>query len=220
MTTLHNKITIVTAVEEPIKRAGIRSILSQAYDIEIIGEAQDWLEVQKMATELQPRIIILDWKMPGLRFAEIEKWTCGSCPKTRVLALTVHDRDADLAKMIEACVSGQITTNILETQLIEAIRRIANEEILFDKFQMVRAKQWRENVSKIVEQLTNRELEILDLLTQGRDNKSIANTLGIGSKTVAYHITNILSKLQVNSRQEAAIWALKHLSDNLDTFPS
>ena len=97
-----------------------------------------------------------------------------------------------------------------------AIRRAATGEILFDRGQLDRARQWREATGQKWERLTNRAREILGLLVQGFDNAHIARVLTVTSKTVAYHVTNILEKLEVSSRQEAVAWVHKYLPDNLE----
>jgi len=213
------KITLLLADDHPITRAGIRTTLAQASDLEIVGEAQNGIEVQQMVAKLRPRILLLDLRMPDLAPAQLEKWVRENYSETITLILTQHDRDTYLAKMMDAGVAGYLSKEASAKQLIDAIRRAAKGEILFDSVQLNRANQWREEVGEKIKQLTHREFEILKLLAKGMDNKAIARTLGISVKTTAYHITNILSKLQAQSRQEAAIWALKHLSDDLEQFP-
>ncbi len=210
------KITLLLADDDPLARAGIRSILSQAEDIEVAGEAQDGYEVQKLVAELRPRILLLDLKMPGPRPAELEKWVRENYPCTDTLVLTSHDRNAYLASMMDSGAAGYLSKGTSADQLINAIRRAAYGETLFDSAQISRADQWRKDVGDKLDQLTPQEKKVLDLLATGLDNKSIAASLDISAKTVAYHITHLLSKLNVNSRQEATIWALKHLSDDLE----
>jgi len=99
-------ITLVLADEHPVTRAGIRSILSVASDIQIVGEAHDGCEVEKLVEQLQPRILLLDLKMAGPGLFEIEKLVRVNCPETGILILTADDHDAYLSEMIDAGVSG------------------------------------------------------------------------------------------------------------------
>ena len=216
---MSEKITLLLADDHPTTLAGIRTLLARAHDIEIVGEAQNGIEVEQMVAELRPRILLLDLRMPNLAPAKLEEWVRKNYSETITLILTQHDRDTYLAKMMDAGASGDLSKEASAEQLIGAIRCAARGEFLFDIAQLTRAKQWREEVGEKLNQLTPRELEILKLLAKGMDNKAISNALEISTKTTAYHITNILSKLQVRSRQEATIWALKNLSDDLDIFP-
>jgi DNA-binding NarL/FixJ family response regulator len=210
------KITILLADDDPIMRAGLRSILSQAEDIEVSGEAQGGLEVQKMVAELRPNILLLDFIMPGPRPAGLGKWVHENYPCTNTLVLTAHDHDAYLVSMMDSGAAGYLCKGISVDLLINAIQRVAHGESVFDSSQISRATHWRIAVGEKLNKLTLQEKKVLELLATGLDNKSIATSLDISAKTVAYHITNLLSKLNVNSRQEATIWALKHLSDDLE----
>jgi two-component system response regulator NreC len=209
-------ITLVLADDHAVIRAGIRAILSKAPDLEIVGEAENGDQVQKLVAKLRPRILLLDLKMPGPHPAEIERWVRSNYPDTVTLVLTAHDRDSYLTKMIDAGASGLIDKNESGERLVGAIRRAASGEILFDKGQLDRARQWRASAGEKWESLTAREREILHLLVQGFDNARIAELLTVTSKTVAYHVTNILEKLEVSSRQEAVAWVHKYLPDSLE----
>ena len=118
--------------------------------------------------------------------------------------------------MMDSGAAGYLSKGESADQLISAIRRAAQGEIIFDDSQISRADDWRKEVGEKLNRLTPKEKRVLELLAQGLDSKSIADSLDISVKTVSYHITNLLSKLNVSSRQEATIWALKHLSDDLE----
>lgn len=209
-------ITVLLADDHPLARAGIRKLLIEANDLEIIGEAEDGFQVQELVAQLRPQVLLLDLKMPGPRPAELEKWVRENHPETVTLVLTSHDRDAYLSAMMEAGASGYMDKNIKSEQLISAIRRAVSGEILFDKAQQKRANQWQEDVGKKIELLTHQEHAILILLAQGMDNQTMAARLSIAEKTIAFHLKNIFTKLQVESRLQAALWAKDHLSDDLD----
>ena len=203
-------ITLLIADDHPALRAGLRVLFATAPDIQVIGEAQNSFEVQRLIAQLKPHILLLDLKMPGFSAAKLEKWVRLNYPETITLILTAHDRDAYLAGMIEAGAVGYINKRESADRLIDAIRHAATGEILFDETQLARVRNWREKVEDKWEHLTARERQVLALLARGADNKTIAQTLYITPKTVEYHITHILKKLALTSRQEAEAWALKH----------
>jgi DNA-binding NarL/FixJ family response regulator len=217
MTTRQKKtISLLLTDDDPIIRAGLRAVLTKATDIKIVGEAQNGFEAKEMVGRLHPQILLLDLKMPGLSAAELEKWVREHYPETITLVLTAHDRDAHLASMMEAGAAGYMSKGGSAESLIGAIRRAARGEILFDVEQFARARRWRENVSEKWTSLTGREREVLKLLAQGLDNKAIAKTLKITSKTAAFHVTHILEKLGIDSRQKAVAWLHAHLPDELE----
>lgn len=216
---LSNRITILLADDEPMAREWIRGLLAQADDMEIVGEAQNGFEVQELVPKLRPQILLLNLKMPGPRPYELEKCVRENYPKTITLALTAHDSDAYLAEIIDSDIAGYLLKNENADQFIGAIRRAARGEILFDQAQLARVTHWREEVTDKLNQLTRREREMLELLKNGLDNRAIAQSLDITIKTVMYHMTNLFRKLQVKNRLEAAIWAIKYLSDYSDISP-
>ncbi|HMB21356.1 MAG: response regulator, partial [Chloroflexota bacterium] len=189
-------ITILIADDHPIVRAGIRTILEAASDLRVIGEAEDGDAAQKLVAELQPRVLLLDLKMPGLSSAQVEKWVRSNFPDIVTLVLTAHDRDVYLSQMLEAGVSGYMDKNTRGEQLIAAIRRAVNGEMLFSGEQIQRALQWRRQEGTKWQRLTVREREVLQHLANGLDNAGISLRLNISQKTVAFHITNILKKLE------------------------
>lgn len=212
----NNKITVVLADDHPSIRAGIKELLHHADDIEVVGEANNAKEVFELVENLKPNVLLLDLMMPETRPAEIEKWVQQNHPQTVTLVLTSHDRDHYLAQMMDAGAVGYLDKKIEANQLIDSIRRAVHGEILFDNDQYARVKNWKEEVGNKITQLTNKEVEILRLLAEGKSNQEISIILDITIKTVSFHVSNILSKLEVKSRQEAVIWAVKNLSDNLE----
>lgn len=209
-------ITVLLADDYPATRAGIRAMLSKHPDIQVVGEAESGNDVEKLVDELCPQILLLDLVMPGPAPSELERRIREEHPEVITLVLTAHDRDAYLANMIDAGVSGYLHKTERAERLAEAIRRAAHGEILFDSEQLKRARDWREGAGKKWESLTRREREILRLLGQGFDNVAIGKKLVVSPKTVAFHVTNILSKLSAKSRHEAVAWLHKHLPDNLE----
>jgi NarL family two-component system response regulator LiaR len=206
-------ITLILADDHPVTRAGIRAILSEATDINIVGEAKDGFEAEKLVEQFNPRILLLDLKMPGPRPAEIEKRVRTHFPDTMTLILTAHDRDCYLTELIDAGVSGYLDKKEAGERLIEAIRRAAQGENIISNQQYSRAQKWRLEAGNKVESLTKREREVLKLMCQGLSNPTIAKTLHVSRRDIVFHVTNILGKLEVNTRQEAVAWLYKYFPD-------
>lgn len=211
---LNKTITILIADDESMARAGIRALLAQVDDFEVIGEAQDGFEVQELVPKLHPKILLLDYQMPGPGAYKLEKWVRENYPETTVLILTAHNRDAYLANMINSGVAGFLLKNENAEQLINAIRRATEGTVYFSDEQIARAQKWKQTVATRWESLSNREQEVLKCLVTGEDNKAIAKSLNISIKTAEFHMTNILKKLNLNSRDEAIVWMLKHQPDD------
>jgi DNA-binding NarL/FixJ family response regulator len=213
MTSTKKIISILIADDHPSTIQGVRSILEKASDMKIIGEVQDGNKIKPSVANLQPDILLLDLKMPNLSPAELEKWVRENYPNIVTLVLTAHDRDAYLSSMMEAGAAGYLNKKVQAGQLISSIRRAAHGEILFDKEQTKRAYRWRDEVKKKWDSLSKREREVLQLLTEGKDNTTIVNSLGITINTVEKHLKNIYSKLGVTCRTEAAVWWLEKGTD-------
>ncbi len=210
-------IRVLLADDHQTTRIGIRAILEKAPDFQVVGEAADGIEAQKLTEALHPDILLLDLRMPGPGPAEVARWVRTHCPETTTLVLTAHDRDDYLAAMIEADAGGFLTKEEADENLIGAIRRAARGEILFNREQQTRARHWREEVGERWASLTGREREVVMLIADGRDNKQIAEALTISRHTVETHIGNILGKLAVASRTEAAVWIWHHnLAEEMD----
>ena len=210
-------ITIVIADDHPVARAGIHNLLKSDTALVIIGEAENGVEAMELVKKLHPNVLLLDLRMPGPRPAEIEQFVRTNFPETVTLVLTAHDRDVYLAEMIEAGVSGYFSKSVRGEELIKAIHRAVDGEYLFTKEQKMRVKHWRESKSDKLEMLTKREREILSLMCNGLNNTSISKDLGITYRTTAFHVTNILKKLEVDSRQKAVAWAYENFGD--DFYP-
>ncbi|MDY7080259.1 MAG: response regulator transcription factor [Chloroflexota bacterium] len=203
-------IRVLLADDHPVTRAGIRAILEEASNIEVVGEAKDGVEAQQLVAELGPDILLLDLVMPGPRPSEVEKWVRTNYPETITLVLTAHDRDCYLAKMIEAGAAGFLTKEEAPQRLVEAIRCAARGDVLITGGQLARANHWREEVGARWESLTERERQVLQLLAEGLDNAAIAEALRVSVNTVRCHISHIYSKLGVADRAEAIVFVLRH----------
>ncbi len=209
-------ITLLLADDHPVTRQGIRHILETAADMHVVGEAEDGNMVKTLVASLHPRILLLDLKMPGTSPFEIEKWIREKYPETATLVLTAHDRDFYLSGMMDTGIAGFLSKEERAENLIAAIRRAAQGEVFFTTKQIDRAKKWRREAGEKWENLTVREREVLLLMEQGLSNRVIAKQLGVTLKTVAYHVSAILERLDVKSRTEAIAWHQKHFPKDLE----
>lgn len=209
-------ITILLADDHPVAREGVHRILANAPDIVVVGEAQSGRDVKELIAKLRPKVLLLDLKMPETSPVEVEKWVRENYPETVTLAFTAHHHVAYLASMMDAGIAGYLDKNETADDLIGAIRRAVRGEVLFTAEQIDKARKWRYEAGEKWEKLTEREREILLLIAQGRSNKTIAKNLGITLKTVAFHVSTILNRLNVESRSEAVAWLHKHFPDDLE----
>lgn len=207
-------ITIIIADDHPVTRAGIHNLLGSDPDLVIIGEAENGIEAQQLVERLHPNILLLDLKMPGPRPADIERYVRTNHPETITLVLTAHDRDVYLADMIDAGISGYFSKSMRGEELIKAIRRAVDGENLFTEAQKLRVKRWHEITNDKWKKLTEREKEVLSLMCHGLNNTVISKDLGITYRTTAFHVTNLLKKMEVDSRQQAIVWANENLKDD------
>jgi DNA-binding NarL/FixJ family response regulator len=206
-------ITILIADDHPGWIEGIRGLIHGVSDMRVIGEAQNGDEIKKKVAELQPDVLLLDLVMPNHKPAELERWVREHYPETATLVLTAHDRDAYLAGMMEAGAAGYLDKKLKGNDLLNAIRRAARGEYLYDEEQMKRAQGWREEVGRKWDSLSDREREVLQLLTEGDDNSGIADSLNISVNTVEKHLKNVFKKLDVTSRIEAVLWWVEKGTD-------
>ena len=208
-----NRISVLIIDDHPTLRAGIRAILEKAPDIFVVDETDNGEDAETLVNRLRPRIILLDLKMPDFSPVEFEKWVREHYPETVTLVLTAHDRDAYLASMMDAGVAGYLNKEIKEEQLINAIRCAASGENLYDEQQKKRAYDWREEVQRKWDNLSEREKQVLCLLADGASNKDISSKLRISPKTVDKHLEKIYQKLDVASRAQAVLWGIEHMGD-------
>jgi two-component system nitrate/nitrite response regulator NarL len=213
---MEQKITILLVDDHPLARQGVRTVLEQADDLEIVAEAGNGQEAIQLVASLQPDILLLDLKMPGMRAAEVEAWVREHHPATITLVLTAHDRDFYLAEMLAVGASGYLDKSQRGEQLIEAIRRAAAGENLFTEQQLGRVLRWRKEAGDKWQSLTERERETSKLLVQGLNDAALAKALDISPRTASFHVASLLKKLAVASRQEAVAWLIKHIPDVVD----
>jgi len=201
-------IRILIADDHMVVRQGLRMFLSLDPDLEIVGEAADGAEAVKKAHELKPDVVLMDLLMPVMDGITAIGAIRREMPDTEVLALTSVLEDASVVGAVKAGAIGYMLKDTHADELCRAIKAAAAGQVQLSP--QAAARLMREvRVPDSPETLTERETEVLRLLAQGQSNKEIASTLTIGEKTVKTHVSNILSKLGVQSRTQAALYAVR-----------
>ena len=206
MATSRTSIRVVLADDHEVTRQGIRTLLQAAPDIELVGAAADGWEAQALVTRLQPHVLLLDLIMPGVSPVEMVLWAAREHPETAVLVLTGHRRNYYLAQMLQAGVVGFVDKNERAAELLAAIRRAAQGQLVFTQTQQRCAKQWRAEVQAPWKSLTAREQEVLRWLGAGLSNREIGKRLHIAAKTVSKYVSAVFTTIGVTSRTQAALW--------------
>lgn len=211
------KIRVILADDEAVARSGIRTLLAQAEDIEVVGEAQDGFEVQVLVESRQAHVLLLDLKMPGpfTNPVDLQRWLHEQYPDLAVLPLTGHGRDALLAQLKEAGVAGYLEKSIGADALAGSIRRAAAGMVQFDPEQERKAQQWQERVGRKRDELSRREWEVAVWLGRNATSRGIAGQLGISQRTVESHIASILNKLGMKKQEELMAWVLRHFPEEV-----
>ena len=206
------KTRVMLADDHALFREGLAGILSNQPDMEVVGEASDGLEAIVKATDLKPDLILIDIQMPGCDGLEATLRIKEARPETTIVVLTVQDDEEKLFEAIKNGAQGYLLKNSRSREVLEMLRGALRGEAaispvlagkMVDEFRRLSQIKPSEEASDEVD-LTRREQEVLVLVAQGSSDKEIAASLSISIYTVKSHLRNILSKLQVNSRREAA----------------
>ena len=214
-------IRILIADDHALLRQGIRNFLSLESDFEIIGEAADGEETIRRASELRPDILLLDINMPTGNGIEVATRLRETHPEIRILALTIHDDENYMMKMIQSGAAGYLLKDVEPSMMVQAIRRVHAGESFVEP--SLTAKLFRGITDREAQKpapqapgmsesdkLSAREIEVLRLIGRGMSNAEIARELYLSEKTVKNHLTNIFRKIQVWDRTQAVLFAIKH----------
>ncbi len=201
-------IRIVIADDHAVVRQGLKMFLSLDPEIEILGEAGDGKKAIEMARQLQPDIVLMDLLMPVLGGVEATAIIRREMPDVEVIALTSVLEDKSVVDAVRAGAIGYLLKDTESDELIRAIKAAAAGQVQLSP--KAAARLMREvRTPDNPETLTDRETDVLRLLAMGQANKEIAQTLSIGEKTVKTHVSNVLAKLGVSSRTQAALYAVR-----------
>jgi DNA-binding NarL/FixJ family response regulator len=207
-----DRIRVLLVDDHGVVRRGLRGYLELLDDIEVIGEAENGLRAVELAEELEPDVVLLDLVMPQLDGIGAIERIKASRPAIQVVALTSFIEEEKVTAALEAGASGFILKDAEADDVAAAIRAAHNDEIHLDPAAariLARGVRNR-SAAPPADPLTERELEVLALVGRGRSNKEIATDLGITERTARTHVSNILGKLRLASRTQAALYAIEH----------
>jgi DNA-binding NarL/FixJ family response regulator len=205
-------IRILIADDHPLFRDGMHGLLDSVPDTEVVGEATTGEEAIAQARALQPDVILMDIKMPGINGIESTRTILASHPRINVLMVTMLEDDESVFAAMRAGARGYVLKGANQAEILRAIRAVVNGEAIFGPGIAARLLRFFATARpalapRAFPELGDRETEILGLMAQGRANQEIAEHLGLTLKTVRNHVSTILSKLQVADRAQAVIRA-------------
>jgi DNA-binding NarL/FixJ family response regulator len=208
-------LRVLLVDDHDLFRTGLRNLLEE-HGLMIAGEASTGLEAVRLVRELAPDVVVMDLNMPGITGVDATRQVTSLAPLTRVIVLTISDHDEDVMSAIVAGACGYLLKDASIQDLIRGIEAAAVGESLISPhiaakmLQRVRATAADpESAATIRSELSDREIEVLKLIANGKDNAQIARDLVISPKTVKNHISNILMKLQIDNRIQAAVYAVR-----------
>ena len=209
------ELRVLVVDDHDLFRTGLRSLLDE-HGVHVVGEASNGEQAVRLARELAPDVIVMDLNMPGMSGVEATRKISDIAPLTRVVVLTISDQDADVLDAIVSGACGYLLKDASIDDLLRGIRSAAVGESLISPhiaakvLQRVRASNTLPGgADAIRSELSDREIEVLKLIANGKDNAQIARELFISPKTVKNHISNILMKLQIENRIQAAVYAVR-----------
>ncbi len=187
---------------------GIRTILSNASDMEVVAESEDGADALALCTRHSPDILLLDMSMPGLNPVDLIKRVRAVCPDTKVIVLTAYDDDAYIRGTVSAGAAGYVMKDEATEMVLVAIRAVMSGGTWFSK--QVLQTLLQPPAPTVRSLFTARESDVLALIGQGQDNAQIAKTLHLAEQTIRNYASRIYDKIGVGSRPEAVVWAIEH----------
>jgi len=201
-----SRITVLLVDDHHLVRRGFRAILEDENDIMVVGEASDGDEAIRLARQLHPQVVLMDCALPRVSGLIATKEILAEFPYIAVLMLSMHSEDTLVRQALDAGASGYILKNAVDLELAAAVRKVAaGERVLAPQLE-------RSAVLKGERQsaLTTRELEILQLIVDGKSNKEIADHLGLSVNTISVHRANIMDALGIHKTAELVVYAIRN----------
>ena len=199
------KITVLLVDDHSLVRRGFRRMLEDESDMKVVGEAGDGEAAIKLARELRPQVVVMDCALPGMNGLDATRQILDDSPEVAVLMLSMHTESTWVRQAVEAGARGYILKNALDLELGAAIRKVAAGETVFDpQVEQKEALRGERNQA-----LTPRELEVLQMIVDGKSNKEIAAVLELSANTVAVHRANIMNTLGIHKTAELVVYAIR-----------
>jgi DNA-binding NarL/FixJ family response regulator len=199
-------ISVLLVDDHSLVRRGFRRMLEDEADIRVVGEASDGEEAVKLARSLKPQVIVMDCALPGINGLQATRKILQLLPETLVLMLSMHTEETWVRQAIDAGARGYVLKNAMDLELSSAIRRLVKGETVLDgQLSKQQALKGERNAG-----LTPREVEILQLICDGKSNKEIANQLELSANTVAVHRANIMDALGIHKTAELVVYAIRN----------
>jgi DNA-binding NarL/FixJ family response regulator len=211
----NNTISVLIVDDHPVFRRGLMMVLGGHGDIQVVGEAEDGIEAVDKASELQPSVVIMDIQMPRSNGVEATAAMRKIAPNSKVLILTVSERNGDVFEAMQAGARGYLLKHVDIEELVAAIKAVAMGNVIISPTIAGKLIDYLHPTSESVEAngtptLSIRELEVLRLVAGGASNREAADQLSICEATVKAHLRNIMDKLQVKNRAEAVARAISN----------
>jgi DNA-binding NarL/FixJ family response regulator len=208
---MRDKISVLLVDDHALVRRGFRRILEDEPDIAVAGEASDGEEAVRLARELRPRVVLMDCALPGKNGLEAMRQILAELPATLVLMLSMHPEETLVHQALAAGARGYILKNAADLELGAAVRRVvAGEMVLDPQLERPSALKGERNAG-----LTQRELQILQMIVDGKSNKEIASVLDLSANTVAVHRANMMDALGIHKTAELVVYAIRNGLVNL-----
>jgi NarL family two-component system response regulator LiaR len=202
-------ISVLIADDHPFVRHGLRTYLETLDDMDVAGEAENGIEAVELVERLLPDVVLMDLVMPELDGIGAIRRIREIAPSTKVIALTSFDDDEKVFPAIKAGAAGYLLKDVRPADLAEAVRKASRGEALLAPSVAARLMREVSGERAAPAGLTERELEVLRLIARGMSNKQIAHELVVSEKTVKTHVSNILAKLHLADRTQAALYAVR-----------
>ena len=198
------KTSVLLVDDHSVVRMGLAAIINIEKDLKVCGEAESGAEAVKLAKEMRPDVVVMDFMMPGMDGAEATAAVLRASPESKVLVLTTYGTSADIARALKCGATGAVTKNLSNEELADAIRAAARgERMLSAEIEASLSEAESDN------ELTARQREVLDSITRGLSNDDIAGMLGISKVRVKQHLAALYQKLGAANRAEAVAIALR-----------
>lgn len=215
---------ILIVDDHGVLRAGLAALLDSEADFEVVGEAEDGSQAVSQAAQLQPDVVLMDINLPDFNGIEATRRILEIVPAARILILTVHDDKSLLQEAVREGAAGYILKQAVKTELIHALHTIQKGDLYVDPAltrMLLSEDDDSPGSTKVETPLSPREIEVLQLIVQGYTNSQAGEILGISVRTVEFHRSNIMGKLQLSSRVELVRYAEQHnLTGNQGEIPA